>query len=182
MDLVFIHGPAAAGKLTIARELQRITGLRLFHNQLVVDALTPVFEFGSPQFVRLREKMWLSVFEEAARGGTSLIFTFVPERSVTDSFVPAVVDTVQAEGGRVLFVELTCSVSVQEERIDAASRAEFGKLRSLQVLRELRETGAFDAPALPDSGLKIDTSSVEPPAAARAISTFFGLALTLESR
>jgi hypothetical protein len=35
MDLVFIHAPAAAGKLTIARELQKLTGLRVFHNQLV---------------------------------------------------------------------------------------------------------------------------------------------------
>src|SRR5271170_4582545 len=107
MELVFIHGPAAAGKLTVARELRAITGFGVFHNQLVVDALTPVFEFGSPQFVKLREEMWLGVFEEAARAGRSLIFTFVPEKTVTESFVRETVNVVHAKGGRVLFVQLT---------------------------------------------------------------------------
>jgi hypothetical protein len=175
MDLIFIHGPAAAGKLTVARELRKITGLPVFHNQLVVDALTPVFEFGSPQFVRLREATWLAVFQEAARAETSLIFTFVPERTVTDSFVREAIKVVHAEGGRVLFVELTCPLSVQEDRVEGESRAEFGKIRSVKVLRELRKSGAFEVDALPDPGLRIDTGKIEPHVAARTISTFFGL-------
>jgi cytidylate kinase len=178
MDLIFIHGPAAAGKLTVARELRKTTGLPIFHNQLVVDALTPVFEFGSPQFVRLREQMWLAAFREAARAGRSMIFTFVPERTVTESFVRETVNLVHAEGGRVLFVELTCPTSVQEERVEAASRAEFGKIRSVEVLRELRERGAFDVGALPDSGLKIDTNKVGAAESARTIIKFFRLTET----
>ncbi len=39
MRLVLIHGPAAAGKLTVAREVARLTGAALFHNHLVVDAV-----------------------------------------------------------------------------------------------------------------------------------------------
>ena len=39
MKLVVLHGPPAVGKLTVARELARLTGWRLFHNHLVVDAL-----------------------------------------------------------------------------------------------------------------------------------------------
>ncbi len=178
MDLVFIHGPAAAGKLTVGRELQKITGLPVFHNQLVVDALTPVFEFGSQEFVRLREKMWLAVFREAARAGRSIIFTYVPEKTVTESFVRNTVSLVHAEGGRVLFVELSCPASVQEERVEAASRAEFGKIRSAKVLRELRESGAFDVGALPDSGLKIDTTKVGAAESARTITKFFGITET----
>jgi chloramphenicol 3-O-phosphotransferase len=175
MDLIFIHGPAAAGKLTIARELHKTTGLPVFHNQLVVDALTPVFEFGTPQFVRLREEMWLGVFQEAARAGRSLIFTFVPEKTVAESFVRETVNVVHAEGGRVLFVQLTCPSSVQEERVGAESRSEFGKIRSVKVLKDLTESGAFDVGALPDSGLTIDTSKVTAAEAALRIRSFFGI-------
>ncbi|WP_210505209.1 hypothetical protein [Naasia sp. SYSU D00057] len=39
MEMVFIHGPAASGKLTTARALAERTGFALFHNHLVVDAL-----------------------------------------------------------------------------------------------------------------------------------------------
>lgn len=39
MKLLFIYGPPASGKLTVAREPAALTGYRLFHNHLVVDAL-----------------------------------------------------------------------------------------------------------------------------------------------
>ena len=169
MQLIFIHGPAGAGKLTVARELARVTGLRLFHNHLVVDALTPVFDFGSEPFIVLREHLWLSVFREAAQRNVSLIFTFAPERTVRGSFIRNTLDAVESAGGKVVFVELTCPPQELERRIEDASRAEFGKLRSLERYRELARTAAFEYPALPDSGLSIDTSALTPQQAAARI-------------
>src|ERR1700744_3598970 len=58
MDLVFIHGPAAAGKLTVGKALAALTGYPLFHNHLIVDAVAAVFPFGSAAFVRLRQDFW----------------------------------------------------------------------------------------------------------------------------
>lgn len=58
MQLIFLYGPMAAGKLTVARELAARTGFALFHNHLLVDAVAAVFPFGSPSFVRLREQFW----------------------------------------------------------------------------------------------------------------------------
>src|SRR3712207_3433388 len=96
MDLVFLHGPAAAGKLTVARELGRLTGLPVFHNHLVVDLLLEVFAFGSPEFVALREQFWLATFRAAAASGRSLIFTFTPEGTVKPGFPQRAVETVEA--------------------------------------------------------------------------------------
>lgn len=175
MDLIFIHGPAASGKLTVARALGRQTGIRVFHNHLVVDALTAAFDFGSEPFVRLREAFWLSVFGEAAKTKESLIFTFAPERTVRASFIAATTQTVEQAGGHVRFVALTVSDAEQERRIDAASRQEFGKLKSRALLRELRAAGAFDFPPLPDSGLTIDTDAATPEDVAGQICAFFGL-------
>jgi hypothetical protein len=69
MKLLFLYGPAASGKLTIARELATLTGFALFHNHLVVDAVEAVFPFGSERFVKLREQFCLSMFREAADAG-----------------------------------------------------------------------------------------------------------------
>src|SRR3546814_20954048 len=71
--LVFSHGAAASGKLTVARELAALTGLPLFHNHLVVDALLAVFPFGSPGFVLQPETKWMAVFSTGAAAGRSLI-------------------------------------------------------------------------------------------------------------
>ena len=86
MDLVFLYGPAAAGKLTTARALSELTDLPVFHNHLVVDALLTVFPFGSSEFVRLRELYWMEAFREAAASGRSLVFTFTPEGTVPAGF------------------------------------------------------------------------------------------------
>lgn len=168
MELIFIHGPAAAGKLTVARALAECTGLALFHNHLIVDAVAAVFPFGSPQFQKLREAFWLQTFEAAAQVDRSLIFTFAPEATVAPDFAQSAVRTVAAYGGRVRFIALTCPDAEQDRRIEAASRSAFGKLRSLHLLRTLRDQGAFDYPSLP-AELTIDTSQTTPATAADRI-------------
>src|SRR5579859_5872857 len=106
MKLFFLYGLPGTGKLTIARELAELTGIKLFHNNLTVDLLLSVFEFGSASFVELREKIWLSVFDEAATTLPAMIFTFNPENSVRQSFIQKTVETIGSRGGEVFFVEV----------------------------------------------------------------------------
>lgn len=174
-QLIFIHGPAAVGKYTIARELQMLTDFKLFHNHLVVDALQAVFEFGSEPFIRLREPMWLAVLHDAAAAGISVIFTFAPEVTVSARFIADVVDTYERQGGDVKFVALICAEAIQDARVETASRASFGKLRSAPILRELRAKGLMDYPPLPDHGLTIDTGATSPRDAAHKIVDYFAL-------
>src|SRR5215469_10802330 len=118
MDLVMLHGPPAVGKLTVGQALAARTGLKLFHNHLVLDAITAVFDFRSPGYLRLRELFWLEVFETAAREDISLIFTFMPETSVAPGFAQRVQTAVERHGGRLRLVALTCPTKVQEGRLD----------------------------------------------------------------
>ena len=169
MLLVFIYGSPASGKLTIARELASRTGLALFHNHLIVDAVGAVFPFGSDAFVRLREQLWLSVITEAAHESRSLIFTFAPEPTVTRGFVENVRAKVETEGGRVLFVALTVSADEQERRLVVPDRSAFGKLRSVELLRSLRDGFAACEAAMPKPALALDTVCLTPSVAAEAI-------------
>jgi len=169
MQLIFIHGPAACGKLTVATEVAAMTGLRLFHNHLTVDLVASLFEFGSEPFVRLRESIWLEAFREAGEAGRSLIFTFHPEASVRHDFPQRVVSTVTARGGEVVFVELECSEGELERRVESESRAAHGKLRSLERYRALRDAGAFAFPPLPEPEISLDTSVLSANEAARRI-------------
>jgi hypothetical protein len=111
MYCVFIHGPAAADKLTVATALKARSGLPVFHNHLAVDTALSLFEFGSPGFVRLREVIWLAAFREAADSGRSFIFTFSPEASVPPAFIGAAVDVVEREPLGVSKAEVRGGVS-----------------------------------------------------------------------
>src|SRR6267378_2490444 len=168
MRLIFIHGAPAVGKLTVARELSRLTGFPLFHNHLTVDLVSSLFVFGTPSFVSLREQIWLAAFAEAARNDLSLIFTFNPERTVNEEFIQKTIDTLEAAGGRVVFVELTCSEGELEKRMEQPSRKEFGKLASVDQYRSLKSEGAFEYPKLP-SEISIDTTNQSPAATAKII-------------
>ncbi|HEY6229890.1 MAG TPA: AAA family ATPase [Pyrinomonadaceae bacterium] len=161
MKLIFIHGAPAVGKLTVARELAKLTGFRLFHNHLTVDLVSSLFPFGSEPFVALREKIWLAAFAEAARQKLTLIFTFNPERSVRERFIQDAIDAVEKESGEVVFIELTCAEDELEQRMEDSSRKEFGKLASVEQYRELQASGAFEFPELPQ-GISIDTTNRSP--------------------
>ena len=176
MKLIFLHGLPGVGKLTVARELETLTGFRVFHNHLTVDLVQSVFEFGSQPFVELREKVWLEVFSRAAQSKLAgLIFTFVFERTVRDSFIGSVRSIVESNGGEVLFVELKCAPEELEKRLTDPSRQAFGKLTSLKLFRQLSEAGAFVESGLPADRLVVNTTEVSAREAARLIATQLGL-------
>jgi hypothetical protein len=170
---VFLHGPAASGKLTVARAVAERLAYPVFHNHLTVDLLTTVFPFGSDPFVRLRSSFWLAVISEAARAGRSLLFTFAPESTVPFGFPGQVRQAVESEGGRTHFVRLTVGAAEQERRLTSQDRREFHKLVDVDVLRAIRNRR--DVVEQPPVDLSIDTDVTRPPHAADLIVTHFGL-------
>lgn len=169
MQLIFIYGQPAAGKLTVARALAEQTGLPLFHNHLIVDAVAAIFPFASPEFVRLREQFWLDAIGAAARADKSFIFTFAPESTVAPDFPKRVTEIVMAAGGKVVFVALTLADDIQEQRVVASGRGEFGKMRSADLLRQFKGDFRGAMAAMPAPDLTIDTGVTEPAEAARQI-------------
>ena len=78
MTLVVIFGPPAVGKMTVGMELERLTGLPLFHNHMTVDPVLQFFPFGSPSFSKLVGELRRCIFEEiAASDLPGVIFTYV---------------------------------------------------------------------------------------------------------
>ncbi len=157
MHCVFIHGPVACGKLTIAKRLQDLSGWPLHHNHLAVDAAMSLFPFGTQGFRALRAAIWRAAFQTAAMVGQSFIFTFAPESTVPRSLVDALVYLAQAQGGRVFFVELSCAEDEIERRVVAADRGQHLKLNSLEEYRSLRDAGAFRTEPMPSPTLRIRT-------------------------
>lgn len=173
MELIFLHGGAASGKLTTARALEDRLGYPVFHNHLVVDMLTTVFPFGSEPFVRLREQFWLSVITDAARFGRSLIFTFAPESTVQPGFPDRLRAAVEDNGGTLRSIRLDVSPEVQDQRVVDPARREFHKLNDLSVLQAIR---AADQPSeQPAADLVIDTDDSPPDRTAATIIEHFGL-------
>lgn len=167
--VLFIHGPAAAGKHTIGSLVSERLNLPLFHNHLAVDLVKTLFDFGTEEFIRLREDLWRSSFEAATRTHRSFIFTFQPEVTVDPKLMVKLRSIVEQGGGRVHYVELLCKDDEVERRIGNPSRTKFGKLIDPGIYRELKAQGAFNFPPFPQPLISIDTEQVAPEVAASKI-------------
>jgi hypothetical protein len=171
--LLYVYGPPASGKLTVATALAELTGFSLFHNHLSVDAVSCVLPFGSKPFSEVLLRLRLDVFQTAARAGISLIFTNNSAWSGADgrsrfaAFATEAERIVDAEGGQTVFVKLSAPLPVLEKRVTEESRRRLGKLVDIARLREL--VTSLDQSALHPDDLEIDTSIVGAEGAALCI-------------
>ncbi|MEM8982658.1 MAG: shikimate kinase [Pseudomonadota bacterium] len=167
--VIFLHGPAAAGKHTIGSIVAERLGWPLWHNHLTVDLVSALFEFGSDAFVALRESIWLSTFACAAKAQRSFVFTFAPEATVRRSLIDELQGEIAHGGGDVHFIELVCAEAVVESRLANASRAAFGKLTDTAVYRQIKTAGGFQFPPMPAPLVTVDTEALQPDEAAAII-------------
>ena len=169
MQVVFIFGPTASGKLTIAREVAAKTGFRLFPDHLAATLVSGIFDTDMRPFIRIREWAWMEVLREATHANRSLVFTFKPQATIRSSFISHACVIIERLGGEVVFVELDCPEAVIEARIENEDRRPFGKLASLAEYRRLRDHGGFQFRTMPTPAVKIDTSQCTPDEAANRI-------------
>jgi deoxyadenosine/deoxycytidine kinase len=138
MKLVFIYGPPAAGKLTVARELARRTGFKILHNQLTINCLVSVFPWGSAPFVRLNEQFRLAMFREACRARLpGIIHTFCYGRGCDERYIRKVIKLVEDCRGKVCFVQLTCDAGELMKRVTRVGRKRHHKITKRKQLQEM---------------------------------------------
>jgi hypothetical protein len=182
MKLVFLYGPPAVGKLTVANELATLSRFKIFHNHLSVDLVESIFPRGTRPFAQLIWDIRLSTFAKAAEEDIDgLIFTMVYGRN-REALMSRCVDVVEKAGGEVCFVHLTCSQATLERRVRNEDRKRHGKITSVDVLRDSLSNSAAQEPFAASAGWKsltIDTDTASPLEAAQQIVTHYGLA-TLE--
>ena len=175
MKLIFIYGPPAVGKLTVATELGRSTSFAVFDNHRSVDCVLPVFSFGTEAFSKLVEQIRLAVIGEAAVRGVDVIFTFVYAHPIDKPYVERICSAVETPGGSVCFVQLICDREVQASRSEHVDRARSQKLRSAADIRALNERHDLFTPIPGRQSLSIDNTTLTPSEVARRIAEHYGL-------
>ena len=175
MKLVFIYGPPASGKLTVARELAKLTGFRLFDNHVSIRFVESLFDYGTDAFSRLLHKYRLEMIEAAAKEGVDTIFTFVYSRKSDDPFVRATIARVKRQRGTVCFVRLQCKEKELERRVTNKVRKASGKIATKKLLQLVlrRYDLGWEVPF--QSSLTIDTGAKSSRKAAQTMADHYRL-------
>ncbi len=117
MKLVIIFGPHAVGKMTVGQDLEKKTGLKLFHNHMTIELVSNFFSYGSMQGKKLVRLFREEIFEEVSKSELpGIIFTYVwalNKKSDWD-YLQDLSNKFKAKGAEVFWVELESDV---EERL-----------------------------------------------------------------
>jgi cytidylate kinase len=174
MKLIFIYGPPASGKLTIAKELSDLTGYSIFHNHQTRDIVRELYPETFFENYDLVDTLCLDIFEYAAKHDTNLIFTLVHDDPDDIIFADKAIKSIENKQGTVCFIEVTAPNDVLLSRVDNDSRKEYRKMRDKAKLERLLGAGLYGS--LPYEGiLKIDTGLMSADESAMLIAEHFRL-------
>ena len=176
MKLIYLYGPPAVGKLTVANELSQITGLQVFHNHLTVDLIKPFFEFGTKEFFELSTRLRLEIFEAASKAHINgLIFTSCYSYPEDNDMIHEILSRINKHNGEVLFVRLYASIEELKIRVTSDSRKKFGKVKTSEGLENsLDKWDMFTSIPFVET-LEIDNTNLTPQEVAIKIKDYYKL-------
>ena len=165
--------------MTVGQELEKITGLKLFHNHMTIEMVLPFFDIKSSSFRKLVSSFRLQLFEEVAKSDSEgLIFTYVWELDQKDDLdsIDRIVEIFSKNGDTVYYVELEADKEERLRRNHKPSKTDF-KTSEEELLEADREytlnskENEFTKP----NYLKINNTKINVQDAAKSIKDTFGL-------
>jgi len=157
MKLLFIYGPPASGKLTIAEKISERTAIPLFHNHLSRDLVKDIYKDKLNENYKLVDRIRFDVLDYCSKNDTDLIFTYVYAGSDDDDNVRKFIKTIEDNNGEVLFIELSASQDDLIARVDNESRKRYKKLTDPEIMKEItQDMSIYSIPFI--KALKINTS------------------------
>ena len=175
MKLIYLHGPPAAGKYTIAKELEAKIGARVFHNHLTIDVAKAIFNFDTAAFWELVYTLRLQCITTAAQQAAGVvIYTSCYSRPHDLPFFEKLEQVVLSAGSELLPVYLQCAVAELERRVTNPSRIQMGKIQSTERLQQA--LNQWDHSAVPrETCLTVVTGGKTPAECADEIIRSFSL-------
>ncbi|WP_282942183.1 AAA family ATPase [Paenibacillus sp. RC67] len=186
MKLIILFGPQAVGKMTVGQELEKITELKLFHNHMTIELVSPYFSYGSDVGKRLVRLFRKEIFEEVAKSQLEgLIFTYVWSLDMKSDwdYVHEISHIFESKGGEVYFVELEADLEERLERNKSPHRLEHKPTkrnteRSERALRntfEKHRLNSYDGEINKENYIRINNTRISPEEVAKSIKEKFML-------
>lgn len=176
MKLIVIYGPPAVGKLTVAKELSKITGYKILHNHLVIDMVESVLGRDTKKFWELIDSYRLNLVDAAGHEKVDgIILTSVNIKGKDDEFIKNLIRISDKHSGKSHFVRLRCDLVHIKNRLKEPSRKEHGKLTDETIFDEFTSKhDVFSNIGFVES-LEIDNTKISPQETARKIKEHYNL-------
>jgi len=143
MKLIIIYGPPAIGKLTIAKELEKITSYKVFHNHLTLDMIEGIFSSKDKIFWPLVHEIRLRMIEAAANEKVKgIIFTSGYRGQSKDETLEEMIKINKKYHGVTYFVHMKCDKKELFKRVKYEERKKY--LKTLTIVKLKKALSAWD--------------------------------------
>jgi len=119
MKFVLMFGPQAVGKMTVGQELEKITGLKLFHNHMTIELVSPFFYYDTETGKRLVNLFRREIFKEVAKSNLKgLIFTklWFFDKKEHWAYINSIIKIFKSKGAKIYYVELEADIKERLRR------------------------------------------------------------------
>lgn len=186
MKLVIIFGPQAVGKMTVGEELEKLTGMKLFHNHMTIELVSHFFSYSTATGKRLVRLFREEIFEEVAKSDLEgMIFTFMWafDQQADWDYIDHICNIFESKGGSTYFVEIEAGMEERLERNKSPHRleckptkrniewSEQNLKRDMERYRLYSKAGEIKK----ENYIKIDNTHLSPEEAAKIIVNSFKL-------
>jgi tRNA uridine 5-carbamoylmethylation protein Kti12 len=137
MKLVILYGPPSVGKLTVAKQLAKITGFKIFHNQLTVDLVLELLPSNDKEFWKISSQIRRILLKRAAESNKvkGIIFTYCYAEKEDDKSVKKLMKTLKPYNTKFHFVNLITNKEILYKRVKEESRKAHKKIRTIKGLK-----------------------------------------------
>ncbi len=173
MQRIYLHGPPAVGKLTVAKHLVELTDARLFDNHVAIDLARSILSFEEDGFWELVKRTRLLVLEVAAQQNIPLVvmtscYSDEEDRETLEAYEEAL----NRFNATILPVFLQCSFEEMRNRVTNPDRKERRKISTeLDLERFVSETVCTPIPR--ENCLELSNDTVLPMETAERIRAHF---------
>jgi deoxyadenosine/deoxycytidine kinase len=180
--VVFIYGPIAVGKLTVAKLLSEKLGYRLAHNHHINDFVQEIFDRDSYASHAMKDQLRYIVMENMVSANINFIAThcyshnFVSKTGLSD---PKYVKTLEKKltklGAKFYAVHLKAENGELLRRVNQNSRKQFKKLTDKKIMNELFLKNDWQTSPKLKNQLIIDNTNLSPQKVSDMIIKYFKL-------
>jgi len=167
--VIFIYGPIAVGKLTVAKILSKKIGYKLTHNHALNDLVGELFDFGTHANNAMKERLRYDLLENAVKAKINFITThcyshdFVSTTGLSDPKYVQILEKKLTKFGAIFYpIHLKADNKELLRRVSLNSRKEFRKLTNKKIMREHLLNKDWQTSPKLKNNLVIDNTNISP--------------------
>lgn len=165
MKCTVLYGPIAVGKLTIARELARLTSAKVLDNHQIIDVVKSVVSPSNPEFIAIAYSLQIQLLNAAMRSGDQdIIFTFAFSASTRAdiALLQTLLEAGQTHNAEIVLVHLKANHHTLLQRVAGESRKGTSKITDPQLLQDMIRRYDTDSPFPDRPSIEIHTDHLSP--------------------